>query len=70
MKNKYFEYGSGDSEEFNNLPIEERTKIIKYANKMKVLVMEQEKTIITRHYKACIKEISDWQDNLINWNGK
>lgn len=49
---------------WNNLPKEERVRLMPHAAESQLLHIEQVKRVIIRNHKRQLKEINDWQNNI------
>jgi cell division protein FtsX len=49
---------------WNDLPSEERQRLMPYAIESQILHMEQVKQVVIRNHKKQLAEINDWQNNL------
>ena len=64
-ENKYLEKHSEISEEFNALPFEERIRIIRFKEATRLLLMEQIKDVLKKNHQRTLKELTDWENNIL-----
>jgi len=49
---------------FNDLPKEERARLMPHMMESQLLHIEQVKLVLVRSHRKALKEINDWQNNI------